>query len=247
MRTILCILFLLISLAGYSQNLDWFEVQQQQSTLLGKAVFWYDFDETTGTTLYDKTSNSFDGANDANVTIQSDGIDQYHFAASAESVVSDHDLLTPSGAFSIAAIITTPSSFTNYNGFIGKSNEFLVGFFNEAKLQLRLYNNGTSTFISFRTSMSFSASTEYFIVVNYDGTGDSGIDVYVDNVSQAGTPWGGTVSVSNTTNDLLIGAYGYGNGLNGKMRQLVLFDDILTADERSEWYNSGTKVYYENL
>lgn len=210
-------------------------------------IAWYDFDETTGTILYDKSGNGLNGTNNANVTIRSGSQDRYFYIGSGHTNVADNNLLTPSGAFTIGVVFTTPSSFA-YNGFWGKANEIRISFSNSAALSFIIYHNNSTTNMIVSTS-NLSASTRYHAMFTYDGSGNrSGMKIYINNVEDVATTGGGaTATLVNTSNGLLIGAYNAGNGLNGLVEHVSFYGKEFNAQERTAWYNNGTKLYYINL
>lgn len=109
------------------------------------------------------------------------------------------------------------------------------------KLRFDLTNTDGSNLIAVQTNNNVFTADWTHVLITYDGSSDaSGINIYVDNVSQ---PWSAiTNSLSGTiisTANFALGARDVDNGgfTDGLMDQVRLYNRILTADERSYLFN----------
>ena len=127
----------------------------------------------------------------------------------------------------------------------GTSEEYALDYIGDAtdRITCRVYNGSTRTVLNADTFGSPPATTWFFVVYWYDATANT-LNIQVNN---------GTVdSVANSTGSqntafaLAFGRYGEYNGVyyNGRIDEAGFWKKVLTAQERTDLYNSGSGLAY---
>ena len=114
---------------------------------------------------------------------------------------------------------------------------------NDHKMRISI-SNGT-TQLRLNSSNSYipkNTTTWYHYVITHTGSSDT-INLYRDGGNNESNSTSFTPSVSNASNSLRLAGFGTGSGvygINGLIDEFLIFDRVLTADEISYLYNSGT-------
>lgn len=129
-------------------------------------------------------------------------------------------------------------------GLVGKwatgSLEYLV-YFDGTNLRFHVSHDGTAN-VSVANSASISVNTWYFFVVWHDAAGDT-INISVNNNAAASA--GHTTGVNNGTASFHLGRNEEGlTYLSGRLDSISIWKRLLTADERTQLYNSGNGLDY---
>ena len=115
------------------------------------------------------------------------------------------------------------------------TNEYNA-YMDSTSLKWRVVNSSGS--YSERTwSSALSTATWYTIFVDHDSVGNTH-GISVNAATRQSEPW--TTGVRDGANQFKIG----GNNMGGRIGPVLRWNKMLTADERTEYYNSGTPLTY---
>lgn len=221
------------------------------SELLEKAVAWYEFEETSGTTLVDETGNH-NGTIQAGVTINQDNgvMGKSHTmanVANSYSVIPDDDALTLGESWTIGMVIK-PTTLDNEKVYVRKDNEYRIGITNEGRLMCYQYSSGGTTIRiqKFTDTNVIVTGNTYWVIVTFTG---STFEVEVNGESKALSDLsaGTYVGMVNTTTSLRVGNAVSSGTIIGDIGQLALFVPALTTQGRSDYYSLGSGINYSSL
>ena len=230
---------------------------QSSSTLLNGLIAAYEFEETTGTSLIDSTSNGLNGINNGATINQSGKLGKaYNF----NNIESDYVQLPNTSfdfeynnAFSISVWFKPTSSKTQ--GLFFKSQEsgdyrgYGVWLEDNENVTCRIRHN-SSNYIYRRSNSSIVLNEWNHVLFMYDGsTNSSGANLYINGIKE--TSWYadvstlGSVTIKNSINTN-IGARNDGNSMqfSGLIDQTSIWNRELTQQEITELYNSGNGKAY---
>ena len=112
---------------------------------------------------------------------------------------------------------------------------YMVG----GKVRFLLNDTINSSNIFATGSTALTLNTWYHVAITYDGSGLSGINIYVNGVLETLTTGGsGYVAMSNTNQPLEIGKY-LSRELFGVIDEVAIFNSELSASDITTIYNSG--------
>jgi hypothetical protein len=235
-------------------------------------VGYWNMEEGSGQTVYDRSGNGNDGTLGANSSVgkddpvfasghtssgpggtglQFDGVDDYVNAG------TDSSLDLGAGAFSIQMWIK-PSTISVTQGFLEKAAANVnPGFaLQQVSADLYFYVNGNTADVTI-TNFFDTADVWYYITITRNSSGS--LTIYKNAVS-AGT--GSDSGNVDTSDNLLIGALdgSYASNFNGAIDEVRIYNRALSADEIRMHYNqkkpvahfkfdegSGTIVYDEGF
>ena len=254
MKKLITILFLLISLIGFSQHHMMHTLAGQggaNTTLKIDLISIWEMDETSGTTMFD-SHGSNDGEISATVTINQTGIinKSYYFDATDDRIIVPHSsTLSPSGDMSFAAWVkgtTVDGAFiVIMNKDAVTSNRQFTFAIDNYKYP-RLYFFSSSGYSGRLSNTKVMDGNWYYIVATY--TASNGlINFYVNgslaNGTQDATTSGG---MNSGTADMWVGYRSYGSAtrMYGNYDQLAIWNKLLSTDEISLLYNSGNGLPY---
>lgn len=105
-------------------------------------------------------------------------------------------------------------------------------------------NNDCSNNYRVATGITFSTATWYHIVMSYDSSAGT-VACYRDGVLDA-TITSTSTGLFDSAADFQLGGY-TGNSvyMDGRLNQVCLWSKLITADEVTDLYNSGTGIPYE--
>jgi hypothetical protein len=128
-------------------------------------------------------------------------------------------------------------------GFSAASHEYALYINTSGGTKFRFTLGGSSLYI-LDSSVSVSAGTWYFVVAWHDAVGD-GMNIQVNNGSVDGTSH--LTGVPDSATAFRIGASSAGNYWDGLIESVSFWKRVLTSDERTELYNSGNGLDYDNF
>lgn len=112
------------------------------------------------------------------------------------------------------------------------------------KFRFIVFDNTNSTNMQVRTTDTISVNTWYFVVAWHDSVNNT-LNIQVNNGTVSSVSWAGGVRQSNA--DFIVGAAaGTTNNFytDGRIDGLGLWTKVLSSDERTTLYNSGSGVEY---
>ena len=214
--------------------------------------------ENLGVKLYsgtkaDRKSDSLGSAADgSNTAITLANVNNYaDFNGSSSYVSTSESILdfSASDSFSIAFWFNTTD--TGEAGFVSRwntsNNGWLVLKDSGTTASFRMSSNwsGGDAIRAVATNNAFSDGAWHNCVVTYGGSGHSSIKMYIDGTEQSlNVNLTGTVgSITYNTNLALgvkEGTGSFSDKYDGSMKQVLVYDDVLTQSEVTTLYNSGT-------
>ncbi|MFW6272164.1 MAG: LamG domain-containing protein [bacterium] len=267
MKNLLLILFLLFGYIGNSQIvsplLNPYRYVSEAEPIYDTVSYfehiavWYDKDETSGTTMVDSSANNLDGSISGMDIGESGKIGySYYYNSSDQGETNDDDALSfvnpNSDRFTMAAWVNINTGASDYEPIVYKQKEYWF-FVYSNKIQIRVYENSTSTYIGRRTVDSPVTYGQWeHVVVRYEGTGYmSDFRLFLNGVEQDGENQGSTTNITgmtNTTENLDVGRIPLSAiTFDGYLDNVVLFNDTLSVSEIQDLYNSGTGKDYGDL
>ena len=229
-------------------------------TVTDNLVAWYDF-EDAGTVLVDEHTNGLNGTNknsslaDRSVTpVTGAPGNAYPYISTglSRSLVADNALLNFTGQFSIATFVNV-TSLSGIRVICSKANEFALSVTTTGALEMRVYENAGTNFVTISSpTSSIATDTNYFVEVKALGTDvKNGYELYINGVKQTRSYAGSLTELTNgivdTSNDFVVG---YSTNMSatmyGNISQLVIHSYETPAEISSDLYNSGNGAAYGN-
>ena len=150
--------------------------------------------------------------------------------------------MTTAGWVKLNSTASDVAFWGNYGGSGAK--EYSIGFNTGASFVLRYSGDGTTENNLNTTSFSVSTGTWYFLLAEYDGTGDV-LEITVNNSSSFNTSFSGFATTSSAFN---VGRESSpGRYFNGLVDSLSVWNRILTTEEKAALYNGGSGLDYDNF
>lgn len=225
------------------------------STLLNNLVGYWKLDETSGNRADSIGTNNF--ADNASVSYEAAKISNgAKFDRSADNYLSIADNADVSlGAdtdFTICFWVKIPNFTTSYQGLICKratsgstTVEYEIYYGNASGTFSFFLSNGSTTSPTASVTVgSFSTSTLYFVCAWHDSAANT-INLQINNGTVSSQSWSG--GTQNGTAPLILSrlwATDAANDSNATLDELGFWKRVLTSDERTELYNSGTGKTY---
>jgi hypothetical protein len=227
--------------------------QHVHAALSDNLIACWSLDETSGTRADSVGSNNL---TDNNTVLSGTG--KFSNAADFEtgnseylSIADNTDLSTGNIDFTFAAWVNAESVLGSNSGrYIvskhGASGNFEWGMTHEDQASVERFRanvvaNGTSPFVSVAADNlgTPSIATWYYVVFWHDATANT-INIQVDNGTANSTAHSAGVFDGNGT--FALGAYAQtpSKFFDGMIDEAAFWKRVLTADERTELYNSGT-------
>ncbi len=217
-------------------------------------VGWWRFEENTGTSIADSSTNSNTATLTNGPTFSTDvpfpSVYALDFDGTDDYVeVSDHDDLSfgnssTDSAFTMAGWVKLDS--TSLQRFITKSTsstaEYIFGTGSGSNLLLALYDDTTSVVRYRLSSATLSTGTWTHVAVTHSG---GTIKLFINGSEDSGTSSdiGSYTAMHNSTGTVRLGAYQNGSQYtNGKLDELAIWDEALTSAEITAMYNSGSPL-----
>lgn len=224
-------------------------------------VAWYDF-EDAGTVLVDEHTNGLNGTNknsslvDRNVTPVT-GLPgsayPYISTGLSRSIVADNLLLNFTGEFEIGSFINV-TSLSGIRTVCSKANEFTLSVTTTGALEMRVYENGGTNFVTISSPAgAISTGTNYFVKVKSVGTNlKDGYYIYINNVEQTRSYAGNigelTNGITDTSNDFIVGfSTNMSATMYGNISQLQIYNKVVPSVIWTNIYNSGNGKSYQDL
>ncbi len=218
----------------------------------GLIGYWtFDGNKIAGVTAYDSSTSGNNGTltNRPTPTIgkvgqalRLDGTDDY-VTLGGSSIYS----FERTDSFSISVwvykdVITNPMGiFSKQNTTAGQFTGYNLSFGNGTLLPTFTLESNTSNLLSV-TAPAVSAATWHHIVVTYSGNSSpSGINMYIDGLSQTLTTGSNTLSASiiNSVSPQISGRNGANQLSAGSVDEVRLYNRVLSVDEAKALYNMG--------
>lgn len=218
----------------------------------GLVGYWtFDGNKIAGVTAYDSSSSGNNGTmtNGPTPTIgkvgqalRFDGTDDYVSIGNSSTYSFER-----TDSFSVSLwfyknIITNPMGlFSKQNTTAGQFTGYNLSIGNGTLQPSFVLESNTSNLISVSVP-AVSAATWHHIVVTYNGNSNvSGVNIYVDGVSQSLTTASNTLSASiiNTVAPQISGRNGANQLSAGAIDDVRLYNRVLTSDEALALYNIG--------
>ena len=220
------------------------------STLTDGLVSWWSLDETSGTRVDSHGSNDLTDNNTVTYVAGKQGNAAEFTKANLEylNVAATHGLHGGDRDFTCAgwAYVRNGSGLQGICGTGSStagaaSSDWWVGI---SSSKFIFYGEVGTTHkpLTANTFGAISADTFYFFVAEYNATTDTlGLSVNNGTVDTLGS----VTALNNTGNDFNVGL-GFSNiaYLNGGADEIAFWSRLLTADEKTELYNSGSGIGY---
>ncbi|MEO1063759.1 MAG: LamG-like jellyroll fold domain-containing protein [Actinomycetota bacterium] len=227
-------------------------------SLLTDLVAHWKLNETSGTRADSHGSNDL---TDNNTVGSASG--KLGNAADFESTNNEYlshadnaDLATGDFDWTVTAwfrLESLPSAVGDTGGIVtkhkdGDEKEFIVAVSTgEDKPLIRLFALGGSTIATATWGAAVSTGTWYFVEAYHDAANNE-IGIAINNGTHVTAPTGGTASARKTDVLWQIGSLGNGSSfLDGRVDSVSRWDRLLTSQERSDLYNSGDGLDYDDF
>ena len=220
----------------------------------------WDFDEATGSIVYDRNSST---SNDLTISgaswsesgrfyycLDFDGTDDYVYSTS----ISDYsnDLGAISIRFNTDTLTVDRTIFSICDWSTTDQTYIKVTHLTSGELQVKMVVDGV-TYVDLTTTSTFAIETWYDLIIYQDGTG---IKLYVENEEQAVTEttnrykyvWLKTLitDATNKADRVIIGGYGAGSALtepfDGKIDDLKIYNTSLSTIDLEDIYGISSFV-----
>jgi hypothetical protein len=230
---------------------------EQSSAIDGMRAYW-PFDETSGTRKSVHQNTTFDltpwtsGVSYTSTAKQGNAVSltdtQFGFLENLSAGIDFTSDWSIAGWFKVDTVVSTDRFNIVFIGITGASAQYF--YLDTYGTDLRLYVYHTGGFQGDATAYTVAAGTWYHAAVRFDADGSTNgrLQLYI-NGSLAST-----LDLSGTwpTNTMNCIRFGRGNNstnryMDGKLDEWALWDRLLTTDEISELYASGTGVSYGDL
>ncbi len=199
-------------------------------TFYNNIVAWYDFNVP---------KNSGRNYNEESHAVLLSGSEELQ--SSTTTGLDFGDSVTDS-PFSIVGWIypTTLSGGAN-NPIVGKNNTIAFNCGNGG-LELYLGDSGFGNTIYHLYNTGISVNNWYHVCATYDGSSSqNGISLYINGVEVVGTrAMGGTYTAMHSSNNIRIGGRDLATRFIGRIDEVAIYSDELTAPEVTTLYNGGT-------
>lgn len=210
-------------------------------------VAYYNFDETSGLTAFDSTSNGFDLTHSSGNIINHDGLlgRCANYGGSTSYDTGTTGITIPASDYYTVNIWLDIPSLTQYDGlFWIIDGGDVFGYLADSTSQIRTEVSGTTSNYKYTYSSHFNTWT--MVTISSDATGT---DTYIDG-SWVGHSTGAFTGFDGTSIDnLMIGNQPNPNtrNMNGNVDEVGIWARTLTTDEITQLYNSGTGITYEEI
>jgi len=215
-------------------------------------IAWYDLDEESGT-RYDETDNNHD-LTDNNSCGYDTGVvgnSADMIAANSEYLnAADHADLSPVDGDMSIMVWFRADDFSSVQGLVSKrrfansTGEYYLQLDNASNLEFRTVDASDDSSNNCELVSSLSTDTWYMAVVQRDGSENTNY-VYL-NGNSSSQDCSGNGDPADREEDLWIGRAA-GNYLNGEIDLVAYWSRMLTSDERTWLYNSGSGRQYSDL
>lgn len=220
-----------------------------QTSLANGLALYYRFDDGTGTTASDSSSNSDDGtltngplwssAGQIQGTIDFDGSDDFVQAETSSTLNLTNGNFTLAGWFNrdtftadhtiLAKRASTSASDTGYIVYIDDATDRLVF---EA-------SDGTDEY-ELQSSTTFTSTGWHHFTVTWNDSSASDTKIYIDGALDTGSTTGTLSDIDSLSNssEFRVGAESDGdNPFDGKLDEIRLYSRMLSTDEISDLHN----------
>jgi hypothetical protein len=231
------------------------------TTLLNGLLACWEFNETSGTTVYDETGN-YNGTNQGATINQSGKIDKaYDFDGVDDHVNVGNTLTNGLIAITVSAWVYGHPTKGEYFMILGKNKSTWTHPYYEISFRIRLdrgYTNyemfigGDAAYQGLTVDNSYKANTWQHVVFTWDGN-TKYFKAYIDGSFAAEELDINNISqMSSNTTDLIIGYYGGAyqstfKNWEGLIDQVAIWNRALTQQEISDLYNNGNGRAYTNF
>ncbi|MEK7090140.1 MAG: LamG-like jellyroll fold domain-containing protein [Patescibacteria group bacterium] len=217
----------------------------------GMVAYW-DFEEQSGNTVYDRTANKNDGTL-TNMDAVSDRVTWGKVCRGLDFDGGNDYVRVPAANLDVTGDITAslwvrPS--VNSAGFHSSWNYFIyhkdpnvsntmkqeLGYYNDDGPRFKPYNQ-SGTDYDFSPDLVFTASTWYHVVFVRRGTS---LEIYVNGaLSDSRNDFSGTLRLTGPGGEIQIGGHGGSSGFIGAMDEVRIYNRALTTDEITRLYQVG--------
>lgn len=236
----------------------------------GAPIAHWRLDECSGTTINDSTGNI--PASTLTVTGQSVGTcdttstawgtstgkfgGSVYFDGDGDFItVLDNNIFsfgdsTTDNPFSLS-IWVKPTSISANKGIISKASDSNAGEYylytnSSNSLYFRIIDNSTGGYLGIYASNAFSVNNWSHVIATYDGTGQSGMKIYLNGILQNTTTSssGSYTAMENTSTDLLIGKREDSTNYNGQIDDVHLYNYALSPQQIKIVMNEDSTVRF---
>ena len=215
-------------------------------------IAWYDLDEESGT-RYDETDNSHDLTDN-----NSCGYDTGVVGNSADMIASnseylsaaDHADFSPVDGDMSIMVWFRADNYSSNQGLVAKrrfsnsTGEYYLQLDTASNLEWRTVDASDDSSANCELVSSLSTDTWYMVVVQRDGSEDKNY-VYL-NGNTSSQECGGNGDMADREEDFWIGRVA-SSYFDGEIDLVAYWDRMLTSDERTWLYNSGSGRQYSDL
>ena len=203
-------------------------------------VEWYDFENSAQ--LGQASVN-----NNISHAVQLDGSSKNFIVNTTDFNFGD---TTTDFPFSISCWLN-PDDISSFRAIAtGQGASFMYSLFlDSGRITFRLYDGGSTPYITRSYNVALSINTWHHIVATYDGSSSStGLSIYLNGTKVDNTTANsGTYVAMHPYGTLAIGLLSGGNRFSGKIDELAIYQDELTATEVADLYNGGVFDKASNL